>query len=220
MKRKSVTLLLLLTLSASSVACGDNAAEQNTSTPTNSSEESVSVPEESNNTEPEESAAASGSLGDIEVEKGLFSVELTIPADYIGETTQEELDKAAEESGIQSITLNDDGSATYIMTKAQHEEMMKEIAVSIHSALKEMVGSENYPNITDITANSDFTVFTVTTESSEIDMNESFSILTFYMYGGMYAVFNGTEVDSIHIDFVNASSGEVIYSSDSSDMTE
>ena len=34
----------------------------------------------------------------------------------------------------------------------------------------------------------------------------------------MYAIFNGTKADDIHVDFVNADSGEIINSSDSSDM--
>lgn len=38
------------------------------------------------------------------------------------------------------------------------------------------------------------------------------------MYGGMYNVFNGTTVDNVHVDFVNADTGEIISSSDSKDM--
>ena len=51
-------------------------------------------------------------------------------------------------------------------------------------------------------------------------MNESFSTMAFYMYGGMYNIFNGTEVDNIHVDFVNADSGEIISSSDSKNLEE
>lgn len=39
-----------------------------------------------------------------------------------------------------------------------------------------------------------------------------------YTYGGMYNIFNGTEADNIHIDFVNESSGEVIDTADSKNM--
>ena len=83
-----------------------------------------------------------------------------------------------------------------------------------------MVGSDDYPNFTDIKANSDFTNFTVTTTSTELDMAESLSIMTFYLDGGMYSIFNGTDVDNIHVDFVNADSGEIISSSDSSEMND
>ena len=44
--------------------------------------------------------------------------------------------------------------------------------------------------------------------------------LSLYMYGGMYAIFSGDEVDNIHVDYVNAASGEIISSADSKDMGE
>lgn len=53
----------------------------------------------------------------IEVDEGLLNVEIIVPADFLEEgTTQEALDETAKEEGIKSITLNDDGSATYIMS--------------------------------------------------------------------------------------------------------
>lgn len=155
------------------------------------------------------------SLGDVEIEKNLFSVELTIPADYVGETTQEELDKMCKENGYKSIILNADGSATYTMTKTQHKKMLKEISDSIDASLSELVASEEYPNFTEISANENYTKFTIKTTSTELDMSESFSILVFYTYGGMYNIFKGETVENIHIDFVNANSGEIISSSDS-----
>ena len=158
-------------------------------------------------------------IGDVNVEKGLFNVTLNIPRDYVGETTQKELDELAKEKGFKSITLNSDGSATYVMNKAQHEELLSGIRDSINSSLQEMVGSEEYPNITKIEANEDFTSFTVTTKNQEPDFAESFGILALYMYGGMYAVFSGDEVENVHVDFVNADSGEVISSSNSKDIS-
>lgn len=152
------------------------------------------------------------------MEKNLFDVTITVPADLVGDTTQEELDAKAADSDIHSITLNDDGSATYVMSKSQHKKMMQELADNINSTLSDMVGSEDYPNFTDIKANSDFTNFTVTTTSTELDLTDSISIMGFYMYGGMYAIFNGSDVGNIHVDFVNADSGEIINSADSSDM--
>ena len=159
-------------------------------------------------------------IGDIEVEENLFTVEITVPSDFVGDTTQDKLDSTANELGYKSITLNDDGSATYIMSPKQHRQMMEEIANNINSSLSDMVGSEDYPNITDISANEDFTKFTITTTSTELSLAESFSVIGYYMYGGMYNIFNGTPVDNVHVDFVNADSGEIIISSDSSDMED
>lgn len=40
----------------------------------------------------------------------------------------------------------------------------------------------------------------------------------FYMYGGMYTVFNGTTVDNIHVEFINEATGAIINQADSKDL--
>lgn len=194
MKKKIYAILLATTLTLSLVACGGNGDAKKES--------------EANNDK-------------IEVNENLLTVELTIPSDFVGETTQEELNQTVEEEeGFKSITLNEDGSATYVMTKKKHKEMMSEIKTGIDEELQAMVGSEDYPNFTKVEANKDYTSFTITTTSTELDLAEAFSVMNFYMQGGLYNVFNGTPADNIHVDFVNAASGEIIESSDSSDMEE
>lgn len=205
--KKKVLVSLLLT----SIALAGCNSASTTSQPKDTQATEQSVSEESTET------STLDSIGDVKVEKELFDVNLTIPSDFVGETTQEELDKVAEEKGYKSVTLNEDGSATYVMTKSQHKDMMQSTSDSIEESLNEMIGSEDYPNFTSIEHNDDFTEFTVTTKSTELDMNESFSVMSFYMYGGMYNIFNGTPADNVHVDFVNADSGEIIESSDSDD---
>ena len=210
MKKKHL-IIAATALALSLSACGSS-TETSQTTAVEQSAESAEA----------ESAAERDDLeaiGDVEVEQNLFDVVLTIPADYIGETTQEELEAEAAEGGYK-VVLNDDGSATYTMTKQQHKEMMDEIRSSINQALNEMIGSEDYPNFTAIEANEDFTSFTVTTSASELGLTDGISVLGFYMYGGLYNIFNGTPVDNIHVDFVNADSGEIISSSNSSEMGE
>lgn len=173
---------------------------------------------DSNNTVSAETNNDLEAVEKVDVEKGLFNVELTIPANFVGAQTQEELNKMCEEKGYNSITLNDDGSATYVLTKQQHKEMMEELKNTINSSMSEMVDSEDYPNYTNVTANEDFTEFEITTKSSELAMAETFSVLAFYMYGGMYNVFNGTDIDNITVKFINADTGEVISTTNSKDM--
>ena len=210
MKKKIVTILLISSLALT--ACGSSNQVQSSSSP------STQTVEEADTQSTENDISDLNAIGDIDVDKNLFDVTITVPADLVGDTTQEELDAKAADSDIHSITLNDDGSATYVMSKSQHKKMMQELADNINSTLSDMVGSEDYPNFTDIKANSDFTNFTVTTTSTELDLTDSISIMGFYMYGGMYAIFNGSDVGNIHVDFVNADSGEIINSADSSDM--
>lgn len=165
------------------------------------------------------SSAASSKVGDISKDEGLFNVTIVYPADYVSGATQEQLDQEVAESGggIQSATLNEDGTATYVMSKAYHDKLLQDMADNINSELNAMVGSEDYPNITAVEATDDFTSFTITTTSTELSMDEAFSVLSLYFYGGMYGIVAGEQPENIHVDFVNADTGEIIESSDSSD---
>lgn len=208
MKRTLASVISVL-LCASLVACGTPAPAS--STPSSSS---VAV---SSASDPDSTLSDLDSLGDIEVDKNLFDVEITVPADFVGETTQEELDAKAKESDIHSITLNEDGSATYVMSKAQHKKVLEELSASINETLAEMSTSGDFPTITNVSANDDFTNFTVTVSADELGLAESMSVIGLYMYGGLYGIFSGQTPDNIHVDFVNADSGEVISSADSSE---
>lgn len=157
-------------------------------------------------------ASTSASEDGLNVEKNLFSVTLTYPASMVDEgTTQDSLnDEIKDIDGIKSATLNEDGSVTYIMTKAYHKQIVDDMAQTIDESMAEMVGSEDYPNFTNVEANEDYTVFTVTTKSKALSLDESLSLLQFYTEGAFYSVVSGNDADSIHVDFVNADTGEVI----------
>ena len=165
------------------------------------------------------SSVASSDAGSVSKDEGLFNVTIVYPADYVSGATQEQLDQEVAESGggIQSATLNEDGTATYVMSKAYHDKLLQDMADNINSELNAMVGSEDYPNITAVEATDDFTSFTITTTSTELSMDEAFSVLSLYFYGGMYGIVSGEQPENIHVDFVNADTGEIIESSDSSD---
>lgn len=214
MKIKS--LLFVGLIIALLTACNDGAAatQMETTVAESTPEESTSI----DSSEEQETRSDLEAMGDFNTEKGLFNVELNIPKEFVGEKTQDELDTTAKELGYKSITLNDDGSATYVMTKKQHKTMMDGVKESLNSTLQDMVGSEDYPNYTNISTNADFTEFEITTKSTELDFGESFSVLGFYMYGAMYNAFNGTQVDNISVTFINADSGDVIDQLNSKDM--
>ena len=131
--------------------------------------------------------------------------------------TQEELDEEVNKGSFHSAILNEDGSVTYEMSKRQHKKIMEGMADSVEKSMAEMVGSEDYPNFTKVEADNNYTHFTVTTKSTELDLNEQLSIFGFYMWGGMYGIFNGDSNVVITVDYVNADSGEIIKSANSSE---
>ena len=225
MKKRVFAVIMAMTMVTSVfTGCGKEAGEPQSAAPVveDQVEQSTAL-EEQTETATEAETSDDGmkqleAIGDVDVDKGLFNVTLTIPKDFVGETTQEKLDESVKERGYKSATLNSDGSVTYVMTKAQHEEMLTGIRESIDQSLSEMVGSSDYPYITNVEHNDNYTSFTITTKNAEPDMSESFSVMALYMYGGMYGIFSGEEVDNVHVDFKNADSGEIISSANSEDM--
>lgn len=191
MKKRVFAVIMAMTMVTSVLTgCGKEAGESQSTAPVveNQVEQSKETGE-SSETAAEAETSDDGvkqleAIGDVDVDKGLFNVTLTIPKDFVGETTQEKLDESVKEKGYKSATLNSDGSVTYVMTKAQHEEMLVGIRESIDKSLSEMIGSSDYPNITNVKHNDNYTSFTITTKNAEPDMSESFSVMALYMYGG------------------------------------
>ncbi len=106
------------------------------------------------------------------------------------------------------------------MSKSKHNELIKKVTAEIDQALEDMIGSEEYPNITNVEHEDDYSSFTVTTKSTELDTAESLSVITFYLYGRMYGDCNGDTDVVVRVSFVNADSGDIIGSFRSDQMEQ
>lgn len=216
--KRILCIFLCFAIALSLCSCGGN-AESQASGPQQGvdAQPSESVQPSSDSTE--DGGIGLDSVGDIDVEQGLFNVTLTIPSDFLDEgMTQDQLDQVAKENGYKSATLNDDGSATYVMTKAQHQEMMSGIKESIDTSLSEMANSEEYPTIVKVEANGDYTQYKVFLNVEEVGLSESIAVMGFYIFSGMYHVFNGTEPGNVNVQYISESTGEIIQEANSSDM--
>lgn len=182
---------------------------------------SETVPEESEEPAAEEETVDDPawdeleSLGKIETENGLFFVSITLPADFVGEEVSQESIDANAGTNYTSGKLNEDGSVTYRMTKAQHRAMLDSISHSIEDSLKEMTESDDYA-FKEITHNDDFTSFDVTLTTEELGITESFMVMAFYMYGGMYSIFTGKQKD-ITVNYYS-SNGDLLNTGSSADL--
>ena len=154
--------------------------------------------------------------GKIEVDDGLLTVEIEIPKNIAGDMTQEAADALAEEKGFLSVTLNDDGSITYKMTKKWHNELLSEMKNEL-TDFSDYIGTEGYENVTDISANDDLTEFVVSTRSKELNTDESFLSMYLFVEGGMYSVFSGNELENIKVIYVNPDTKEIIKEVNSKD---
>lgn len=126
---KLIALLLVFALAFSLCACGSSGKTEPATAPaiTDATPPATQATEDS----------AIEDIGKVEVEQKLLSVEITVPADFVGETTQADLDANVSAGKFLSAKLNDDGSVTYKMTKGQHKEAMEGIKESIVEALDE-----------------------------------------------------------------------------------
>lgn len=154
-------------------------------------------------------------IGDVQVENGIMTVSLTVPADLAQNTTQETID-AGIGTQYQSAVRNEDGSITYKMTKAQHQAMVEQLAMSFDRSLQELVDDENHM-ISNITRNDDFTVFDVTLDGTELAMSDAYTAFGLYMYGDMFGVFNGSRPEHVIVNYYDPN-GNLIDSGDSATM--
>ena len=156
-------------------------------------------------------------IGDVQVENGVMTVSLNVPADLAQNITQEIID-AGIGTQYQAAFRNQDGSITYKMTKEQHQAMLEQLAVSFDNSLQEMIDNENY-TISNITRNNDFTVFDISLDGAEPSASDSFAAFSLYMYGELYGVFNGKRPEHVIVNYLD-SNGNLIDSDDSATMNQ
>ena len=156
-------------------------------------------------------------IGDVQVENGIMTVSLTVPADLAQNITQETID-AGIGTQYQAAFRNQDGSITYKMTKEQHQAMLEQLAVSFDNSLQDMIDNENY-TISNITRNNDFTVFDISLDGEEPSVSDSFAAFSLYMYGELYGVFNGKRPEHVIVNYLD-SNGNLIDSDDSATMNQ
>ena len=116
--KKQLSLTLAAVMLAGLTACGASApaASSESSAPA-SSESEATAEEPSADSEldatVDEAEQALSDIGSIDVDKGLFDVTITFPADFATDITQEEIDQQVADGKVHSGQINEDGSVTY-----------------------------------------------------------------------------------------------------------
>ena len=240
--KKGIAIFLVIVFAFSTFSCGTKKDDSTASSGENKSTESIAAEDTSTAEQEkhiEETAAVSVSeatedisstedddfekdmeelsaIGDVEVENGILTVSITIPAELVGEITQEELDEGNGTNYVSAV-INDDGSVTYKMTKAQHKEMLASLVKGFDEGIQEMVDDNENFSIASVKYNEDFTVFDVTMDGNELGLGDSFSVMAFYMYGGMYGIFTGKRPEHVVVNFYDPE-GNLIESGDSANF--
>lgn len=148
----------------------------------------------------------------IEVDKGLLSVEVTLPpAMFEGEDIDEVIANAKED-GVGKVTKNEDGSLTYKMSKSVHKELMKEAEKGIHETIEELKSSEDFVSIEDITTNHSFSEFTLVVDQEAYENSfDGFAAFGLGVSGLYYQLFDGVDTEDykVVVSIKNKETGEV-----------
>lgn len=145
----------------------------------------------------------------VEVDKGLLNVEITIGADMLEtfDETAEEFKASLEENeevDFKDVTINEDGSVTFKMSKSDHNKMMDEMLKSIDSSIAEITqNKEDYPNVIDITHDKDLLNWKIKMSSTEQNISESFLCFGLAIQSIFYHAYNGDEQADVVVDYVD-----------------
>ena len=188
-------------------AAGDNGAQEQASAQT----------EEGDKEDGKQEDTAAGRTSGAETVKE-ENVTVVIPTVYEDVKTQEEADEIRDRNGYVSAVLNEDGSLVIVMSRSQYDEMIRSFKESVDKGIAEIVGTGGGSSIEKIEYNDDYSIFTVTVSEDEIGTIERQAASELIMYGTLYHVYTGNDVEQIRVDYVSAGSGEIIETADSGDL--
>lgn len=157
--------------------------------------------EAKNDDKVEETSTKEGENEAIEVNKGLFNVEITIPATVLEGQDLEEVISSAKASGISEVTKNEDGSITYKMTKSKHKELMDELNTGIVEYIKSVEDSEDFPSIKQISYNKSLSEFTLVTNRADFENSlDEFAVFGIAFQAMYYQIFDGVEAEKYEVN--------------------
>jgi len=198
--KKLISLLLAATLVLSLAACGAS-----------KSQKAEPVPAEK---EPEASA-------DIQVDEGLFNVDVTLGAALFQGQTEDAIKAAAKENGYSDCKINADGSVTYTMTKNKRDEMLADMKTSFEELVAGYLEGENaVASFSDIQYNDDFSKINIYVDAEQYTMWDSLYALTFYASGAYYQAFAGVANDDVDVvvNFIDDATSENLETSSYKDF--
>ncbi len=133
---------------------------------------------------------------------------VTFPAAYFSGKTAEEIQAALEEAGYSNITANESGSYTVTMPIAKYNELVDSMHEAVVEQLNKMPNSEDWPSITAVDYDEQFSSVKITSSSSKLGLQESFAPLTAGLISCMYQQIAGQPVNCV-VTMVDKSGAEL-----------
>lgn len=157
--------------------------------------------------------AGSEKSGAVQVDEGLFNVDVTLAAALFEDQTEEEIQEKAKEAGYSNCKINEDGSVTYTMTKKQYDKKRKELKTSFDELIAGYLEGENkVESFVDIQCNEDYSQIDVYVDADRYTMWDRLCVMSFYIAGAYYQSFAGVAANEIDVvvNFIDNDTKEVI----------
>lgn len=143
------------------------------------------------------------------VEKATITTRtVTFPAALFKDESSEDVQSSLQEKGCTDIIANDDGSYTATMPIDAYNSFVDSWHQNVVDALDGMPNSEDWPTITAIDYDDQFSSVTLTISSSEIGLKEAFAPLQVGVIACMYQQFAGQPVSCV-VSIVDQSGAEL-----------
>ena len=192
--KKLLALLMVVVMLFSLVACGSTANDEN----------------KDNSTQANDTSENSDT---IQVDEGLFTVDVVMPASFFEGLTKAEIKAQANEMGYISCTVNEDGSVAYTMTKAKHREILDKLRASMVETIDGLInGANKAASFISIDYTDDFSQADIYVDASIYSMWDSMYALNFYISGAYYQSFAGVSANEIDVivNFIDNATKEVL----------
>lgn len=159
--------------------------------------------------------------GSVEVDEGLFNVEISFPVDFFGdefELTQEQVDETVAEEGWVSGKI-ENGVVTYVMPKSARDEFLGEQKDALDESIQDEF-AQNPGVYEEITYNDNLTEFEAVVDREAFESSFTFFAFSVVIQAGFYQLFDGTPEDErgVIISYVDKDTGEVFDTYDSADL--
>lgn len=224
MKKKIVACMLAVVMTAAMAAgCGkkDKAAESaatadtvavaeaSTEAATESTTEAAA--EASTDTLADEVSQTITAMDNTSVKKDGDTVTMTIPADYAAYLgiSADNVASMTDQEGIKSADIDDNGNVVLVMTQDKHDAMMLQMKTDIDDDMESVASDGSITGLKSVTANDDYTTFTMTIDSDAVNESERLGAAMFYVYGRIYNVYDGNSDAEILVNIQNAD-GDVL----------
>lgn len=125
-------------------------------------------------------------------DEDLSDIEITMPAEFLRNLSEEEIAATFEEKEIDDISENNDGSYTFKIPEEEHKLKLKEMKADIDSDVEEIIESIDIESIEEVSMNDNATELLVTVDRNlyKGDM-DGLVLMDFSLHAISYQMLNG-----------------------------